>query len=120
MTCKDCYYSEICSALGGVFNKKDETNATKCKFFKDQSRIIELPCKVGDKLYQLYTMEGTAMDPFVSDFTETVERIGFATKNVMGGWNVYTTEDFNKTVFLDKEKALEAKEKYKKEVRKSE
>ena len=131
MTCKDCIHYDMCSGFTptdldfDVFDycRKGITDEIpdieeRCNSFKDKTRFVELPCKVGDKLYKLFTMEGTAMDPFVSDFTETVERVGFATRNVMGGWNVYTPEDFGKTVFLDKEKALEVKENYVKEKKK--
>lgn len=50
MTCKDCYCEDICKALGGVFNNQFDHYANKCKFFKDKSRIVELPCKIGDEL----------------------------------------------------------------------
>lgn len=59
MTCKEnCLYYEICSQ----FSKADGANckyydfsnqAEKCKLFKDKSKLIDLPCKVGDKLYML-------------------------------------------------------------------
>lgn len=53
MTCKDC--------LGNIFcSKKDKTKRVDkycadadeiCDHFKDKSRFIELPCKVGDEAY---------------------------------------------------------------------
>ena len=62
MTCKDCYHYEKC-----YFDALKESHLTGndyreivcidnqiiCKFFKDKSLIIELPCKVGDKVYYL-------------------------------------------------------------------
>lgn len=40
MTCKDCYHYEMCLPRVAVSNDKI------CQYFKDKSRIIELPCKV--------------------------------------------------------------------------
>lgn len=62
MTCKDCYHYEKC-----YFDALKESHLTGndyreivcidnqiiCKFFKDKSLIIELPCKIGDKVYYI-------------------------------------------------------------------
>ena len=40
MTYKDCFHSDVCG-----FECDDAL--TFCKDFKDKSRIIELPCKIG-------------------------------------------------------------------------
>lgn len=45
MNCKDCIHYEVC-AIEVVLNTAINEN---CNFFKDKSKIIELPCKVGDK-----------------------------------------------------------------------
>nr|DAH40768.1 MAG TPA: hypothetical protein [Caudoviricetes sp.] len=45
MICKGCYHSDMCG-----FERCDDA-LTFCKDFKDKSRIIELPCKVGDVFY---------------------------------------------------------------------
>ena len=44
-TCKDCLHIGICP------NLNHETVADKCPDFKDRSRFVELPCKVGDTVY---------------------------------------------------------------------
>jgi hypothetical protein len=45
MTCKDCIHYQVCQDYDHrvmlFYNI-----AKKCKYFKDKSRIIELPCKV--------------------------------------------------------------------------
>ena len=60
MTCKDCYHYEICyfealkkSHLTGNDYREIVCidNQIICKFFKDKSLIIELPCKVGKEIY---------------------------------------------------------------------
>lgn len=38
MICKDCYHSDVCG-----FEWRDENALTFCKYFKDKSRIVELP-----------------------------------------------------------------------------
>ena len=57
MTCKDCLYYEPCSTLNAEFKKhpKDfidsDLCAKQCTTFKDRSRFVELPCKLGDTVY---------------------------------------------------------------------
>lgn len=46
MTCKDCYHYDMCLPRVAVGGDKI------CESFKDESRIVELPCKVGDKVYK--------------------------------------------------------------------
>lgn len=45
MTCKDCIHYQVCQDYDHrvmlFYNI-----AKKCEYFKDKSRIIELPCKV--------------------------------------------------------------------------
>lgn len=48
MTCKDCYHSDMCG-----FECCDDDALTFCKDFKDKSRIVELPCKMGDEAYYI-------------------------------------------------------------------
>lgn len=49
MTCKNCIYKEACN------QHLDEINNPKftCATFKDRSKFIELPCKLGDRLYAI-------------------------------------------------------------------
>lgn len=47
MTCEDCSHYDVCG-----FNEYKDFNEI-CSFFKDKSRIIELPCKVGSDFYVL-------------------------------------------------------------------
>lgn len=46
-TCKDCIHYDVCG-----FNEYKDFNEI-CSFFKDKSRIVELPCKVGDKVHKI-------------------------------------------------------------------
>ena len=44
MTCKDCIHYDVCKALEEQVGMID---ARQCGCYKDKSRFIELPCKVG-------------------------------------------------------------------------
>lgn len=55
MTCKDCIHSKVCE----FFSYRITSNAEqKCKHFKDLSRFVELPCKLGDFVYFIKVRRG--------------------------------------------------------------
>ena len=58
-TCKDCFHYEPCKAMAYAWRKIEGTHypliAEKCKIFKDRSKFIELPCKLGDKVFYFDT-----------------------------------------------------------------
>lgn len=49
-TCKECLHFEVCQ-----FHLDEKTTMTvnECVHFKDKSKFVELPCKVGDTVYFL-------------------------------------------------------------------
>lgn len=59
-TCKDCVHVDVCEDI--TRHKLSPSRAEKilpilrehgktCELFKDRSRFVELPCRVGDKVY---------------------------------------------------------------------
>lgn len=53
-TCKDCLHVEACSSILSGFDVDIEffsKQISVCKNFKDRSRFVELPCKVGDEIF---------------------------------------------------------------------
>lgn len=42
MTCKECLHYEACHRMG------KEIPSESCSTFKDRSKFIEIPCKIGD------------------------------------------------------------------------
>lgn len=50
VTCKDCIHYDVCQ-----YHIDEETKCTLveigCADFKDKSKFVELPCKVGDTVY---------------------------------------------------------------------
>lgn len=77
--------------------------------------VLLPPCKIGDKLYVAY--ESKVTGPWVCDFPEIVKKIGVGVENLLGGFKVYTPDDFGNTVFLTREDA-EAAIRKRKEVQK--
>ena len=51
MTCKDCCHYDVCEIQNEIPFKKSE----KCRLFKDKSKFIELPCKVGEAIDTLFS-----------------------------------------------------------------
>ena len=77
--------------------------------------VILPPCKIGDKLYVAY--ESKVTGPWVCEFPEIVKKIGVGVESLLGGFKVYTPDDFGNTVFLTREDA-EAAIRKRKEVQK--
>ena len=55
--CEKCYHYEAC--LNSLSENKvlNNTEVFACKHYKDKSLIMELPCRVGDVVYVLYTCD---------------------------------------------------------------
>lgn len=57
MTCKDCVCSDVCIETRDqiqmlAYQSRNDVEKV-CSNFKDKSRFVELPCKVGDILYEI-------------------------------------------------------------------
>lgn len=50
MTCKDCIHYDMCNTLE-IGNAIPKIPASACGCFKDQSRFMEIPCKIGDVVW---------------------------------------------------------------------
>ena len=61
MTCKDCIHYDVCATNGIDVENTTFKKELCCGEFKDKSRIIELPCKVGDDIYYI-TIDRNAND----------------------------------------------------------
>lgn len=63
MTCKDCIHYGLCETKGNaeIFVRGIENI---CGYFKDKSKYIEVPCKVGDTVYWIGRKGGK---PFISE-----------------------------------------------------
>ena len=118
--CKNCINADVCKHKANL--DKDPIigmSVEKCEYFKDKSKLIELPCKVGDTVYSFCDTFGVVLPYFV----ETLN-ISYYEKNL----NYYTyeanctnaeenelldsidfdIEDIGESVFLTKEEAEKA------------
>lgn len=103
MTCKDCIHYEMCKRIDNKMETKNmslnETIQEMCRDFKDKSKYIELPFKVGDTLYDIYGLD------------YKVESINISGTTVI--WfrhqdnppRVFDITEIGKTVFLTKSEA---------------
>ena len=109
-SCKECIHCAVCD-----FDDDEIEYTVLCSFFKDRSRFVELPCKVGDTVYfnnvhlryakviAIYIdASGGMFDLDISTNIETVAGYEhFINKD-------YTFEDIGKRLFLTKESADQA------------
>ena len=63
-TCNDCVHVEACNGILNGFDIDIEffgEQVSVCKNFKDRSRFVELPCKVGDLVYIIKKARGLSV-----------------------------------------------------------
>ena len=83
------------------------------KDLEEQGRLIELPCKIGDTVYYINThnrlslFENTVYEAKVARFVTTRygTSIVIQIRNEYGCTELYSEDNYNKTVFLTKEEA---------------
>lgn len=126
MTCKDCIHYELCEIRGYTYNENlDESVDIICGDFKDKSRYIELPCKVGDTVYVIPSLTNFRLN-HVNNYPQN-NRVYKQIVHSVQSWNkdkycVWTCDGinlllpqfFNETWFLT-EQGAEAKLKEMKE-----
>lgn len=90
-SCKDCLCEIVCKYNDGV----NEYCKGNCPHFKDRTRFVELPCKIGEYLYRIKTVRGKKI------ITETQ-----LSQNTF--WRIVFGREYGKTVFLTREEAEKA------------
>ena len=111
-TCNDCLHQIICNAYAdaGVTDiPKDDI--TICEIFKDRSKFVELPCKVGDTVYMLVTRKTKAFEVKSKngEMKKEINHHTFIKKTCFTKSNLFDViERFGKTAFLTKEEAEKA------------
>ena len=125
MIYKDCIHYEACKDIYYPMSTYDEEakafdesdSCDGCQFYSDKSRYIELPCKVGDVVYQVTRN-------FISEFRVRFVEIAtcgnlFLHTDLISGivytGEVFSESDIGKTVFLTREEAEKALEDMRKE-----
>ncbi len=95
MTCKDCVHFEVCANVYCEVTAETEiknTHNKPCFYFKDKSKYIELPCKVGDTVYEV----GTDLKIYQNE----IKNIIYDTNGI-----AFDERAINETVFLTKSEA---------------
>ena len=119
-TCKDCLYVDVCMLyLDSVYKKNGldasnfenlrEIECDDCVHFKDRSRFVELPCKVGDHLYVIFPENKYIAEYVVIAFW--VEESGTIIRIVDTRFftvSILFTRDIGTKAFLTKEEAEQA------------
>ena len=99
MNCKDCLFYDFCNDYNeypDYVQHCEQTTGTefKCSHFKDKSLFVELPCKVGDTVYQVDSER---------IYESTVKRIIYDTDGI-----AFDERAIGKSVFLTREEAEKA------------
>ena len=109
--CENCIHADVCldiekgiKAIANISIKH-----TGCEYFKDKSLFVELPCKVGDKLFVLSPMRDKRILQFINEYLCTsisIKKRSITVYHEMDGYiKIFKQTDFGKTVFLTKESA---------------
>lgn len=110
MICKDCIHFDRCRGLYR-FERLQKAVSKGCPYFKKRARFVELPCMVGDVLYE----------PFRSQISEyKIEQLLICENCILIKWrlikgvasNVFgiNVDNIGKTVFLSRKEAERASE----------
>lgn len=65
-SCKECIHFDRCKGLY-KFDRLQKAVSKGCPYFKDRSRFVELPCKLGDTVYY-FNSAGEIFSQKVSGF----------------------------------------------------
>lgn len=121
-SCKECIHFDRCKGLY-KFDRLQKAVSKGCSYFKDRSRFVELPCKVGDTVYAYWDMDNPCsnylhvIEDFIIDLVILVDRknsvIGFRAGRAceQNGRKCdieFDLKDIGKTVFLTREEAEQA------------
>ena len=106
--CSDCLHFEACelnSAMRIHLSTIAQKNAYYCKAFKDKSRFVELPCKVGDIVYCFAPCFDTDHNPKLKVVEKEI--VELKTIATVFGLN-FDIDSIGKTIFLTREEAEKA------------
>lgn len=108
MTCKDCIHYNVChNNFKNIDLNEEMTDEHCCVYFKDKSRFVELPCKVGNLVFEPYR-------DFINVYEITTIRLSkyglffnwrLYNSGVYSNVNGFSEREINKTIFLTKEEA---------------
>lgn len=89
ITCRDCIHYDVCG-----FEWCDSEALTFCKDFKDKSRIIELPCKVGETVHYITFWKNEYNYHFITNVSYDILHQLLHEKEIV--YVIYMTDDKSK------------------------
>lgn len=94
MTCKDCIHYTSHRHFDPLLDEvyTDEDVEYLCPEFKDKSRFVELPCKVGDTIYWIDCIGGI-IEEKVKSFTVGIENENGSFPIGHFGSSLFTTKE---------------------------
>ena len=101
-SCKECIHFDRCKGLY-KFDRLQKAVSKGCSYFKDRSRFVELPCKLGDTVY--FIKGGRVMSDTVIRFV--IDRYAVKLTKSNGTDIGYTTQ-FGERIFLTRKEAEQA------------
>lgn len=114
MKCEECLHYEMCKSLEEC-NGISMAKADNCSFYKNESLIVELPCKAGGVLFVKEYDPDTEKEYIekvkCNEIEITEDGISIICKTTEGSYDTYAPEDFGECIFAtrkDAAKALEA------------
>lgn len=107
-SCKDCIHYEVCK------NHYNICQAHNLNLYKDRTRFVELPCKVGDTVY--FATKDRFNSATIDEITITDNGMQFywlqydKSYEITEIWDdgTFSDKDIGKTVFLTREEAEKA------------
>lgn len=137
MICKDCIHYEVCGNKLETKEQSRHNDNYICCNFKNKSLFIELPCKIGDVVYVIENKRPcyacahcTDFCHMVCPFPDRLEKVVkeatiikilitqnmtieifvevSGTDNIFAYSSLYSSTDFDKTIFFSEEKAEKA------------
>ncbi len=114
--CEDAYISECAELLDTDVDAIDRTKINmsecdNCEHFKDRSKFIDLPCKVGNTVHYLKTlMDGKGTIVIKKDIVKQISINSHGVFLVISYCYCLNAAEFGKTIFLTPEEAKKALE----------
>lgn len=113
-TCKDCIHYDVCHAVM-TMGEIQECAESVCKNFKDKTLVLDLPCKVGQPIYKIWSCgkHGKKIAEFTVNHINIanlpdIEILYSKCCDFSGRRYVAKQSDIGKTIFLTREEAEQA------------
>ena len=100
MSCENCFHRDVCYYIEHY--GRDFSSDEPCDHFRDLTKMIDVPCAMGDRVYIIYWDDGVA--PMI----EEAEILEVSTHRVWIDGNYFDYDDFGKIVFHTPEDAQKA------------